>query len=100
MSKPYLIAGPALCCTLCLTSAATVRLRQRIVIWDSSGRDRTHVTSGIECVFRRFVSDGPVVDCGNSREQLRSCVGNDAVRYLQDFIPWRSCCGRAGRRSS
>ncbi len=30
----------------------------------------------------------------------RSCAGNDAVRYLMDFIPWRSCYGRAGRRSS
>ena len=30
MSKPYPIADPALCCTLCLMSAATVRLRQRI----------------------------------------------------------------------
>jgi len=28
------------------------------------------------------------------------CTGNDARCYLLDFSRWRSCCGRAGRRSS
>jgi hypothetical protein len=45
-------------------------------------------------------STSPLLTAASGRPSAGSCAGRDAVRYLLDFIPWHSCCKRAGRRSS